>query len=61
MLVRIEGDLLEHIDKVYVADWLQMQRTSFEVVCVYYLFSELAVEPYGFKTPPVLKVCYLHL
>lgn len=28
---------------------------------VFYLLSELAVEPYGFKTPPVLKVCYLHL
>lgn len=28
---------------------------------VFYLLSELAVEPYGFKTPSVLKVCYLHL
>lgn len=27
----------------------------------FYLLSELAVEPYGFKTPSVLKVCYLHL
>lgn len=31
------------------------------VSVVYYLLSKLAVEPYGFKTPPVLKVCYLHL
>lgn len=65
VLVRVEGDLLQtgaaHFKssraRVTKRDRARPDGSGWAS----YLLSELAVEPYGFKTPPVLKVCYLHL
>lgn len=63
MLVRVEGDLLQgaHTAAHLISQSGTVERQSESVLPASYLLSELAVEPYGFKTPSVLKVCYLHL